>query len=228
MAALLVVALLVGTSVAFVATEVLKQEKAPITDTEIDKLFSPVCPCPHRAARIVFRLTQSDALTLEILNRPGRVVRTIIRSRVLSGGLHRFHWNGRDAAGGIVRDGSYRIRVRLRHQGRTLVLPNLLRVDSTAPRVRFIRLRPRSIVRNGFPDSIVARYRSDEPVFAILLVDGQLAVRKRFAGTSGSLRWFGRSTTLLFPPVRHRVSVAGIDLAGNSARPTRSAWIVIH
>ena len=224
----LVVSILCGTTVAFVSTEVLKLKRSPITGTTIDKLFSPRCSCRHRSALIAFSLTEKDILTLLVIDGNGRPVVNLLRFQPERAGFHRFRWNGEATSGRVVADGVYRVEVRLQRQARTLVLPNNIQVDTTRPRVRLTAVRPRLIVRGGSPNSIVAHYTADEPVFAILFVDRRLVVRNRFARKSGELRWYGRTATHLFPSGSYSVTLGALDPAGNRSRISDPVTIVLR
>ena len=102
---MLVVALLAGTVAAFAYTESQKVKAAPITATQVDKVFSPVCRCATRIAHIRFRLTSRNRLQVAIL-RGDDVVRTLEPGMLYGRGPKHFEWNGRDDAGRIVKDGS--------------------------------------------------------------------------------------------------------------------------
>src|SRR4051794_12090161 len=109
----------------------MKLETPPITATGVDKVFSPVCRCPTRLARIRFRLSRRNRLEVAIL-RNGRVVRTLEAGGLYGPGPKHFEWNGRDDAGRVVKDGTYDPRVKV--GGQTISLPNPIRVDTVKPR----------------------------------------------------------------------------------------------
>ncbi len=226
---LLVFGLLGGTAAAFAVTEGLKLERTPISGTRVDKVFSPVCGCPRRAAAIGFRLRKADALTVEIVE-GNEVVRTLVDSRRFGRGLVHFTWDGRDDAGRVVRDGAYRPRVHLDRRHRTIVLPNPIRVDTAPPHIRVVALRPAvfSPDGDGRADGIVVRYRVSEPAHALLLVDGRRRVRGRFQRLTGELRWYGKVGGKALPSGAHRITLAAEDLAGNSSRPTRAVAVRIR
>ncbi|MGZ8783631.1 MAG: hypothetical protein ACXWZB_09055, partial [Gaiellaceae bacterium] len=89
----LVVALLAATAAAFALTEGLKLQKSPITSTNIDKVFSPVCDCPSERAAIRFRLREPDVLDVSIIDRDNDVVATIASGRPAPAGRVRFEWD---------------------------------------------------------------------------------------------------------------------------------------
>jgi hypothetical protein len=74
------------------------------------------------AAAIVYRLTQSGTVTIAIYDVARTPVRTIVAAEPLGSGLHRATWDGRNAAGEIVADGTY-ICVIASSSGEKLALP---------------------------------------------------------------------------------------------------------
>ena len=187
-------ALLAATAAAFAVTERLKLEKSPITGTRVDKVFSPVCECARDIAEISFRLRGGQVVTVDMLDSKGRPVRTLVRNKRERAGRVTYVWDGRDDAGRVVREGVYRPRVRLRRHGRTIVLPNPIRVDTTAPKITLTRVFPRvfSPDGDGNADRVTAEYEIDEPARAMMLVNGRRRVLSKFRETEGRLVWFGR------------------------------------
>src|SRR5919109_3988813 len=117
---LLVLALLVGTAVAFVVAERVKLEKSPIRGPRVVEVFSPLCECANRVATISFRLSRSDRLGVAVVDSNGDLVRTLVRRQSFLA-LHRlvFEWNGRDDEGRVVREGTYQPRVHFADRDRT-------------------------------------------------------------------------------------------------------------
>lgn len=227
---LLVLALLGGTAAAFAVTEGLKLEPSPILAPEIDKVFSPVCGCPTRVADVGFRLRRSDELTLAIVDSGGEVVRTLVDSRRYPRGRVHVRWDGRDEAGRIVAEGAYRPRVHLGDQHRTIVFPNEIRLDTTAPRITLVHLRPLvfSPDGDGRGDSITARYRVSEPAHALLFVDGKRRVRGRWQRPEGRLEWYGKLGGRAFRAGTYRITLAARDLAGNLSAATAAVVVRIR
>jgi hypothetical protein len=217
---LLVLGLLGGTAAAFALTEGLKLEKSPVTNTRIDRTFSPVCSCSKAVAHISFRLRKKDRITVAIV-RDGKVVRTIVRRRHARRGTVSLSWDGRDDAGSVVAEGPYKARVHFDRAHRTIVLPNTIRVDTTPPTISLVRLRPTELSPDGDyrHEMLRVRYRINEPAHAILYVDGKRRVFGRFERTVDELRWFGRVGGRGVRPGVHRLALAARDLAGNLSRP---------
>ena len=119
------VALLAATAGAFALTQGAKVELAPVYQTHVDKVFSPVCSCRTRTAQIAFRLRRSDRLTVWV-ERDGRQVRTLVTGRSSRPGTVALVFDGRDDAGAPLPDGAYRPVIRLEREHRTIELPNTM------------------------------------------------------------------------------------------------------
>ena len=148
-----------ATAGAFVITEGLKLEKSPITKVSVEpKIFSPTCECDTDLMLIAFRLRKADRVTLAIVDKNGNLVRTLVGPVQRSKGPFSASWDGRDEDGAVVRDGTYRARVHLRH--RTILMPNRLRVDATPPVVKVRHIGPH-VVEPGA--RLKVRYLLNEP-----------------------------------------------------------------
>jgi hypothetical protein len=218
---LVVLGLLAGSALAFGVAERLKLEKSPVAGTEVDKVFSPVCKCPQRHARIAFRLRRADRLTLSLLDSEGKRVRTLVDGERYNRGLHHFFWNGRGADGRLAPEGLYRPKVVLGNADRTIVLPNPIRVDVTRPSVAVTLVKPRLISpdSDGHGDVVRVRYRANERVRGILLVNGLRRVLSSRQRLTGQLEWTaGGSGVRTLPPGTYRLAVQAQDLAGNLSK----------
>lgn len=220
---LLVVALLGATAAAFAVTERLKLERSPITGTRVDKVFSPVCECARDVAVVSFRLRKAGRVTVDVLDSGGRSVRTLVRGRDEKAGRVSYTWDGRDEAGRVVPEGTYRPRVRLAEHGRTIVLPNPIRVDTSPPTITLVSLFPRvfSPDGDGRRDRTTARYELDERAYALMLVDGRRRVASRFRTLKGKLVWFGRMGGRAVRPGSYGIRLRAVDRAGNRSASTR-------
>lgn len=222
--------LLVATALAFVYTESLKLTPSPIAGTTVTKLFSPICACATDTARIAFRLRTPDGVTIEIVSGQGALVRRLITREERRRGRVEVIWNGRDSTGAVVPEGVYRPRVHLDRQRRTIVLPNPIRVDTTPPRVRLVRVAPSVFSPDGDQraDRVVVAYHADEPGTVALYVDGKQAVVKRGQKQTGTIDWYGTLRGAALPRGVYRLSVAARDLAGNAGRRSRERAVVLR
>ena len=213
----LVAALLVATSAAFVVTEKLKLTRNPIVGPRVDKLFSPVCDCASDTASIAFRLRKPDRVTVDVIDSKGDVVRELARRRPQGRRVVSYAWDGRDADGQVVAEGAYRPRVHLDRARRTIVMPNRIRVDVTAPRVVSFTARPLVISPDGDGRSDYARirYRLSERAVVELYVDGTRAIRKLGTRPRGTMCWTGTAGGETLPEGVYTLRLVARDVAGN-------------
>ena len=227
---LIVLALLGATAAAFAVTERLKLERSPVTGTRVDRVFSPVCECARDVAVVSFVLRQRETVTLDILDKDRRSIRTIVRNRREPAGRVFYTWDGRDNLDRIVPEGVYRPRVQLERNGRTIVLPNPIRVDTTAPVIRLVRVFPRvfSPDSDGNSDRVTADYRISERANAIMLVDSRQRVQSKFRRLEGRLVWFGRVNGRVVRPGIYEIRLRAVDRAGNRSVRTRAVPVRVR
>lgn len=227
---LVVLALLGATAAAFAVTEHLKLERSPITGTRVDKVFSPVCECPRDFSVISFILRRPETVTVRMLDSGGDVVRTLVRDRRETKGRVSYTWDGRDELGRVVAEGIYRPRVELERNGRTIVLPNPIRVDTTPPAVTLVSARPRvfSPDGDGRRDRVTVRYRLDEKARPELLVNGSRQALGRFGKREGRLLWFGKIDGRPVRPGTYEIRLRAVDRAGNRSARTRAVPVRVR
>ena len=227
---LIVLALLGATAAAFAVTERLKLERSPVTGTRVDRVFSPVCECARDVAVISIVLRRRETVTLDILDRAGRSIRTVVRNRPEPAGRVSYTWDGRDNLDRVVPEGVYRPRVRLQRNGRTIVLPNPIRVDTTAPRITLVRVVPRvfSPDSDGENDRVTATYRINERARAVMLVDSRQRVQSKFRRLEGKLVWFGMIDGRTVPPGSYEIRMRAVDRAGNRSVRTRAVPVEVR
>jgi hypothetical protein len=227
--AALVAVLLLATGFAFLHTESLKLETSPIRQTRVTKLFSPVCRCDSSKARIAFRLAKPDVVSVAIVDTSGSDVRQLAFERPARGSVA-FLWNGRDDDGVVVRDGSYHARVRLDLIEKTFLLPNLIRVDTKAPKAQVVSVQPRVFSPDGDRrgDRVTVRYTVDERAQGMLYVDGIRLVVGAGLKSPGELRWYGKVDGRSLPARRYALTVRAEDLAGNRSAPVDAGHVRIR
>jgi FlgD Ig-like domain len=205
----------VATATAFAVTQRLKLEPSPISQTRVSGVFSPVCRCTTKAASIEFSLRRADHLRIAIRTGSSEV-------RVAQGSFPRgdvqVRWDGRDASGELVPDGIYYPLVELRRAGRTIDLPNPIRVDTIKPVIRLRSLRPR-VFRPG-TEKLTVTYTISEHAHALLYVDGRRRVFTASKRLRYLLRWSGKVNGHAIRPGRHELKLVAEDLAGNRSAPT--------
>jgi len=227
---LIVLALLGATAAAFAVTERLKLERSPVTGTRVDRVFSPVCECARDVAVVSIVLRRRETVTIDVLNRAGRSIRTIVRKRREPAGRVSYTWDGRDNLERVVPEGVYRPRVQLERNGRTIILPNPIRVDTTAPVITLVRVFPRvfSPDSDGSRDRVTASYRSNERAGAVMLVDGRQRVQSKFRRVQGNLVWFGRVNGGVVRPGIYEIRLRAVDRAGNRSVRTRAVPVRVR
>ena len=127
-------------------------------------------------------------------------------------------------------EGSYRPRVRLVRQRRTITLPNPIRVDVTPPTVERFAVAPRVFSPDGDRrnETVVVGYRISEPAEVALYVDGARQVLKRGQKPEGEIRWFGLVDGEPAQRGIYTLQVGATDLAGNVAQRSRGIDVVVR
>src|SRR6266550_7991944 len=212
---ILALLLIVATATAFAVTQRLKLEPSPISQARVSDVFSPVCRCATKAANIEFSLRRADRLRISIRTGSGEV--TVAEGSFAPGDV-RVHWDGRDASGELVPDGVYYPLVELQRAGRTIDLPNPIRVDTIRPSIRLRSLGPR-VFRPG-TEKLTATYTVSEHAHALLFVDGRRRVFTSSTRLRGKLQWYGKVRGRVIRPGRHKLKLVAEALAGNRSAPT--------
>jgi hypothetical protein len=218
--ALLVAGLLVATAAAFAVTERLKLVRSPITRTHLDRgLFSPVCGCETSGVELAFRLRRADRVTLTVVDAAGATVRTLIDDERFPAGPVTVRWNGRDESGDVVAEGTYKPRVHLADERRTIELPNPMRVDTTPPRALSIAVDPRGFSPDGDGrrDKTAVRYTLSEKANVRLLVNNTPRVTGRGRRAEGKIEWHGGVDGRGLPAGLYDLSLVATDKAGNDS-----------
>jgi FlgD Ig-like domain len=224
-ATLVVAALLIATAGAFVWTERQKLQPPPFEVSEVTEMFSPVCRCERAAADIGLEFRRRTRLTLEIADEDGNVVRPLV-SGVQDRGPVVIRWNGRDANGNVVAEGTYRPRARIGGNSRVFLLPNRIVVDTTEPHTTLARVEPKEVRASG-RGRVELDYVLSERAQPLLYVNGRLHARG-LARRRGKLDWFPRVRGVPLRPGRYRLQLAARDLAGNTGPLTRSVVVRVR
>ena len=138
--------LVVATLAAFFVTQRLKSADPIVSRVFYQPWISPNGDGRKDVLRMRFRLPRSDRVTVSIVDEGGDEVRRLADDRVLGARTHYFHWNGRTDDGRRAKEGEYRLRVGLRSQGRSLLAPRTVTVDTTPPKPRMVRVTPATML----------------------------------------------------------------------------------
>ncbi|MHB8060720.1 MAG: FlgD immunoglobulin-like domain containing protein, partial [Gaiellaceae bacterium] len=217
---ILVTLLMLATGVAFVVTEQLKLEPPAITSTRVTKQFSPTCRCNKSKARIAFSLRRNERVTLSIIGpQDEAVVRQLLDAVDKPSGPLHVVWNGRDNSGRLLPNGKYRVQVYLVDQRLKTTLPNVIQLDTQAPKLSSIGVSSHTISPDGDNnmDTLHISYRLNERARLILFVDGKLVEKTKYrAGKPGKFDWKGMSGGKLLTGW-HDLTVRAVDLVGNES-----------
>jgi len=222
-----VLALLGCTAAAFAVTEGLKLEHSPVSNTHVGKKEAPDSQS-YKTVPIGFQLRKPDRVTVEVVNGNGDVVRTLARSRREPSGALQFIWNGRGDNREVVPDGVYRPRVHLADAHKTIVLPNPITMDATAPFIRLVSITPRVFSPDGdlVRDHVRIRYQTSEKARAQLYVDGEPRTLVHDFLRSGKIDWpRGR---LRLSPGKHLIRLRALDLSTNLGPPSRALPVFVR
>jgi flagellar hook assembly protein FlgD len=219
--------LVVATIGAFFVAQQLKTAPTVITRVHFTPThFSPNGDGVKDSVEIKFGVTETDAITVEVVNETGDVVRSFPERLARRYTNVTQLWNGRTDAGRRAPDGLYRIRVTLRDRGRSILVPDAFFLDTRAPRPQVVRIGP----KHGTGPQILPRPDGSDAI-AFLRAPGRERSIRLFRTSPGTptlvlteklavgvkrWRWNGRTTDGKRAPAGTYVVVAEVvDRAGN-------------
>jgi flagellar hook assembly protein FlgD len=127
----LTLAIVAFSTVAFVRTQMLKQDEAPIAGIRVDGRLTPGCDCPRENAKLSFTLERAQPITATIVGEDDEPVRTLLDGALRASGRETLSWDGTNDQGRVVPDGDYRLRVELAAPDRTITIPTDVQVESS-------------------------------------------------------------------------------------------------
>ena len=221
--------LVLATIAAFFATQQLKSEfPLVIRFAAKPKQISPNGDRYRDTTQVGFDLSRPAKVSFSILDSEGNEVRRLIEDRQLRGSSHnRFIWNGRNDDGDVVPDGTYRMRVVRRDEGRVIDSVKKIRVDVQPPQVRLLSSKPSLIAPRapGQSPEVTIRYSGPPnraPEFRVFRTDDapKPHVVRRFRGKGNSGVWHGEvangpAQTGPAPDGDYAFTVSVRDKAGN-------------
>ncbi len=219
-----------ATAAAFAITERLKLVKSPITGTRISAVFSPTCGCARGKANISVKFRRRDVVTVSVLDSELRPLRTLVASERVPRGRSVFRWEGLTDFGDRAPEGTYRVQIHLEGQHRTILLPNRIRLDTTAPEVIDARPNRAQFSPDGdqLADSVSIRYVLSEPAHALVYLQGRRIIRSRSHQARGAVVWTGRLDGQVLPPGVVTLTVGAVDDAGNVTPAAQRARVRVE
>lgn len=218
------VLLALATVGAFFLAQRVKSGEPPIERVFFQPVISPNGDGRKDAVTIRFDLPRADRAEVALVDVRGEVFRRLADRR-LGTGTHRFVWDGRDDRGRRAPDGAYQLRVRLTDQGRTLLSPRTLTVDTVPPTPRIVAVTPATIVPGtpGRRGRARIRYLGPTDPAPVFVVHESKRTREyrpvaRFVGPRfrQTATWDGRSGDgRPVAPGRYYFAVRATDAAGN-------------
>ena len=216
------VLLVLATGAAFLFTQSLKTEEPLVLRFAVDhESFSPTGDGYQDRVGVGFDLSEPAEVSFSIIDDDGQEVRRIVDDRVLAGDTkHRFTWDGRNGEGELVPDGTYRMRVVRRKEGRAVDSFKEVVVDTVPPEVRITSAEPGAVDPGDGPVAVRVAYEGPQnaaPEFRVYRTEGgPVRVVRRFRG-DGSRSGVWDGSTIDNPAVdgNYAFQVRVRDAAGN-------------
>lgn len=215
-----------ATAAAFAITEHLKLIKSPISGALVTKAFSPVCGCATDKASIQIKLRHSDWVTVTIEDSSRHMIATIVTHVHRPKKYSTFFWNGRTDAGTVVKSGTYQPQIKLANARRTILLPNQIQVDTTAPKV-LSASDGKGVLVPGALHTIAIHYAFSEDAHPVVYLGGRQIIRGRHSRPRSTIKWNGRRDGATLPPGRYVLQIGALDLAGNETPPSERKRVVV-
>ena len=223
-------ALVVATLAAFFVAQGLKSTPAVIQSVGVEPRVSPNGDGRYDRAIIAFDVKDADRVDLLVVDREGDTVRRLVDGRRVEDGQRvEVRWDGRDDDGRVPPDGTYRPRVVLHSQGRSVIVPRTIRLDTTPPPARVLSIgpdrepspRPELLPRpDGRP--VVIRFATEGLKREVDIWRTSPSVRRvtgvgidTFEDGVGTARWSGRRRGRRVAPGTFVAVIQARDEAGN-------------
>jgi hypothetical protein len=227
---------------AFFVTQRLKRSPAIVARAHFGpEAFSPNGDRSYDRTRVTFRLLDDDDVTVSVIDDDNDAVRTLVSGDAIRSGRQRnWYWNGLEDDGTRAPDGYYRARVALRHQGRSVIVPGVVRLDTERPEPRITSVQGRGargartplFITHGHVTPLTVEFTGSTGRHSELLVertDGrrpQIMARSRTPPRRHTLHWDGTVHGHPPGPGVYRLRIRLRDLAGNTGTsPARAPGI---
>ena len=140
--------LVAATFAAFFVAQRLKNAPSVVQQFNATYVFSPNRDGRKDRAHVTFKVKKADDVTVELVDRDGDPVKTLLDDQRLEAYAPikpSLSWDGTDDDGSVVPDGRYRVRITLRHLGRSVIPQRSLLKDTKAPRPKVLSIGPSKV-----------------------------------------------------------------------------------
>jgi len=223
-------ALVLATFGAFFVAQRLKATPSVVGEFRRTPFFSPNHDGRFDRATVRFEIRKRGRVSLAVVDADGDEVKTLIDDDTfLPYREIRARWDGTNDDGERVPDGSYRYRITLADQGRNVVIPESVRLDTTPPRPRVTSIgpakdtvpRPELLPIPGGGEAVVHLFAPGQKRKVLLFKTGPGPVRQvgppvPLEDGATEWRWSGQTETgRPVSPGTYLVAVQVRDQAGN-------------
>ena len=230
--------LVAATFAAFFVAQRLKNSPSLVQSYMASPYFSPNRDGRNDRAVVRFLLKRSDRVTVTVVDRDGDPVRELLSRESGSYREVRVKWDGRDDDGARAPDGRYRYRITLQRQGRSVIFPRSVDLDTTPPHPLVTSIgperspvpRPELLPVTGRGEATIRFHAPGRRLEVSLFKLGPgrprvVVPRLPVADGATSARWDGRLPDgRAASPGTYVVGIEVRDRAGNIGRvPTRDA-----
>jgi len=217
------VLLLGATFAAFFAAQRIKGEPAVAQVVSLARVFSPNGDGTKEVNHFEVELRERSEISVDVVDSAGDAVRRLAEDATVSPDRPlQLVWDGRTDAGARVPDGRYRVRVTLRREGRSVVVPRTTLVDTQPPRPRVKTTKPGPIVAPGAGPirmeigSVSNRLVKRGVVYRVDDGPARIVARIPPVHDTRTLEWDGRVGGKPAPLGTYLVQVISRDRAGNT------------
>ncbi|MBJ7332299.1 MAG: hypothetical protein JHC95_20550 [Solirubrobacteraceae bacterium] len=220
--------LVVATFAAFFITQRLKREPGVLLSVKATPFFSPNRDGRFDRARVGFMIKEADDVTVTVVDRDDQAIRRLTRNKTLPSYTRlNLVWDGKDDDGVKAPDGVYRVQVGLRRQGRSVMLPRNIELDTTAPQPRVLSIGPEKTPlprpellprRDGKPAVVHLELPGRKPRVLVYRTDvtpAREVLAEQLAPDATSWEWDGTVDGRKVAQGTYLVAVETRDQAGN-------------
>ena len=221
--------LLVGaTFAAFFAAQRIKGEPAVAKVVGLTRVFSPNGDGTKEVNRFEVELRERSEISVDVVDSNGDAVRRLAEEATVGPDAPlELAWDGRTDAGARVPDGRYRVRVTLRREGRSVVVPRTTLVDTKPPRPRVKTIEPGPIAAPGTSPirievgSVSNRLVKRATVYRIDAGPARVVAELPAVRNTRTIEWNGMVDGKPAPIGTYLVQVSARDRAGNTGTGPR-------